>query len=434
MVSVIAFVVMSGSMLSSFTLPVAAAATVPPLDLAAMALQPGDLPESGYGIRDGGPIAIADMAKSLAALHGGATTEEQRLARELTGAGWKHAYVWTLGLLDPNDPSFFVSEVQTQIIEFSSTAGAGKGFTITENERVTGISQHKPSSRIGEQALITLNRRSANDKSNPQVISDLTFQDANLVATVSVTTYGANTAPPTDSTLEHLAGTLAKRIATVREGKDAPGLSTRALLLTGSAINTYYANYELLGGVTIRYAGETRSTLASRESTYKTNKVTDSFYATQTSGEYGKGNYGLYSLHVQRFAREADAVSWLQRMTPAGVVADGTQAKTTEIRNAPKVGDQSITYRYSYVRADESKAGGYVVILRTGRTVASVQIDGVPALSLATVGKVASAQAACQKAGDCRKPLKSPLPAPSVPATPAATPAAWLPERAAGVL
>lgn len=71
---------------------------------------------------------------------------------------------------------------------------------------------------------------------------------------------------------------------------------------------------------------------------------------------------------------------------------NGQDTQAAPVKDAPTFGDASATFSYySYERSDKTKATGYVVYLRTGRTTATVQIDGVPKVSLAVIGKVAAA-------------------------------------------
>ncbi len=411
------------AMLAPFTAISTPAAEKKPLDLAAMALRPSDLADQGYGVWGGQNFTVDEAARLLAA-SGQGGGDASAIARRLRDAGWIAGQSVTLGLPDANEPSRPSSFVESQLVQFAPAGGAAKGFEVLNDEQgVAGVSQHEPATTIGDRALVTVDRSQAKDATAPHIAADLTFQRGDLVATVGVVTFGASAKPAADSVLIRLAGALMHRIESVEQGKGAPGLSTRALHLSGDALTTYYDNYERIDGTTIPYAGESAQGTAARDKAYNTEKVADSYTVLQTAGDYAEQDYGLYSLYVERFVRQNDAETWLRGITAESVTVSGQKTRATPVMDAPRFGDASTTFAYSYQRPDKTSAAGYVVYLRTGRTIATVQLDGVSKVSLATVSKVASAQATCQKAGDCRKSLASPLTPPRGAATPAATPA-----------
>lgn len=434
-ISTVASVLLVATIRLQFAIPAALAAPARPLDLAAMVLQPGDLPDHGYGVFIGAPLTVEDIANTLINERGSASYQvgdEGRYIQELSNAGWVAAQVQALVQPDPNNPSLPVSTVNTQVIEFATATGAAKGFALLgeASRGLPGTCRQTPSARVGDQAYIISNCNSGTETAGPpRVFRELTFQDNELIADVGVSANGANAKPPTDSTVLRLAATLDQRMADVRQGRNVPNLGNSALLFSGSSTTTLAGRYERLDGVTIPANGESLAAFTARDNSYKVSNVTDVYSARQYIASYGTKINHRYWLRVQRFIGQADAESWLRRVTPASITADGAPTIATEVASAPRLGDASLTYRYTTTRPDDdSTASGYVIITRIGRTVASVQIDSGTSVRLATVDMVAAAQVDCLTGGECRTPLAPPR----LPATPAA--ASLPPDRAAGVL
>lgn len=389
-------------------------------DLAAMALRPADLAQPGYGLWYSDQMSAETQAQALNEAHGGNAAALAQLVAQLHLDGWQRGQEIFLGLPRSDDPSQVTSAVGTQLVEYADATGAAAGFALLENSTgVKGVATRAPSRTFGDESLITIDRRLASDPRQPQVWADLTFRTGNLVATVAILNFSQTT--PQTAALERLAGILGPRVAAVRAGHGAPGLSTRALRLGGTNVTTYDDHYERLANTTFPYVGESADALAARADSYASDHVTDAYYVSQGVGSANASNAIYYTLYVERFAQEQDAQTWL-RDTPGAFVANPGQGVTASaVPNAATVGDGSAMVAYRYARPNKTEAAGYTVYLRVGQTGATVQLDGVPSVPQAAVEQLAAAQATCIINGGCPEAMPPPVSPPA--ATPAASPA-----------
>src|SRR5579884_351120 len=413
--------------------PASRAAVPPPaLDLAAMALQPPDLP-AGYGFLSSQIITVGTQAQAINEARGGNAAGEARLVYQLTSDGWQRGQQIFFGLPRQGDPTQAATAIGTALVEYADARGATAGFALTENATgIKNVATRPTSHTVGNESLITVDRRLANDPKQPQVWIDLTFRVDNLVATVAIINYSKTT--PQIAKLEPLATKLQQRIAAVRSGKGVPGLSTRAVRLGGANVASFYDHYERLGGKTFPYLGESASDLAAQDKSYQSAGMSDVYYVYQAIGQTDRPNYVLYQLYIEHFAQEQDAKAWL-RDTPGAYIANPTQGGTASlVPGAPTVGDGSAMVSYRYPRQDKTTASGYVVFLRVGQIGATVQLDGVPNVPRAAVERLAGDEAACLTKGGCLQPVAPPAglhvqqpaatPAAATPAPTQATPAA----------
>jgi hypothetical protein len=403
-----------------------------PLDLAAMALQPADLAEPGFGT---GWSELADAASLAEHLALDVDVPVTEILTGLNDAGYLRRYELWLERGYPQDvatpeapPGIVEKRVVSAVTEYATAEGAAAGFALIERgledqaavqeigPRTTPYEDVPLTTEIGDEAEATRYGHITPDTGVPVQNLNLTVRVGNLIADVIVEDHRNN--PPDVAEAEVLAATLLARIEAVQTD-GAPGLSNLVIRPTGeSQVDTYLAR----DGRAIPIFGESPAQAeASRQSI---GNATDVYGVERVLGEFP---YLLARLY--RFPSAEDAASWLTEQPELTIAVPNTgYVDVTEVADAETLGEASRVFRYGFPLDATTTAYGYAVYARVGDIVARVQVDSVPEAPLASVLELAQAQVRCLQAGSCLETIPVPAALVESVATPeaatVATPAA----------
>lgn len=389
-------------------------------DLAALALVPADLARAGVpGFLHAGAFVepVTGEARNLAGYWGQGIVASD-VADRLRADGWQRKYVSTLqqpGSSDPNQPPRLV---RSYITSYADAAGAAAGFAYVNDGPAPPSEQTVTNARsFGAQSKVTRDRGTSAD-GRPFRSLDLTFQQGNLVAGVTIIAYPSRTfADPDLATGESLAAVLAARVA----APPAADLGPQVLRFQGEppAVTTYDDAYYRLAGADVPLTDETPAVAAARTHSYgDAQDVYQLWQGVQT----GDGASLLFGETLMRFPSAPAATAWLGNL--AFELGHNPYYGDLQPLSAPPLGDAVAAFAYTPPAGRARSA--ILVATRVGATVGRVQLvpqGRLGTISLEAAVALATAQVACLNAGACQQPATLP-PDLAGAATPAASPQA----------
>jgi outer membrane protein assembly factor BamB len=380
-----------------------------PLDLAAMALTPGDLEQAGYtgfGVASvdddsSGWRTLGDVASdSIAGNYYFSLASPEPIDVGLAQAGWQRQYQRVLADQDPVDPTVVDLAVRSEVGEYSDAKGADDALTLL---MTGGVNVPPGDLPIGDRVEI----RSDMD---PNVGTRLVvaFREGNLIGSVEVTAYGSGDQPAVDLALL-LARQLKARFDAELSAK-LPGLADEALHLASLSSPAQYEGYSRKDGETLAEWGESPENFADRGKAYS--NAVDVFSFDQEIATASKdGVQPFYGDRLYRFPDEKSAQKLLDRM-PQFLAEDSANSNgafdAQLVDDATTFGDDSLTFAIQ----EQSNAGtsyGYRVYVRVGADISRLQIETETGAIIDHVEAIAKAQTACLKVGSCAAAEQPPL-------------------------
>lgn len=398
------------------------AAAVPPADLTAMVLFPGDLPGSGLALDAGRFEEPVEMVQAMAERTG---KPEQQVQAEFDAFGFGRRYAlrlaepWPTGTPTPagiDNP--WGKTVTTIVSEFPSAEDAAAAFTYIEHEAedagslafFTSEEDQPLDAVIGDEAELTTAAGMASDTQQPYTTLNLTFRSGNLIGDVIIDDLLAREID--SSEIERLAAQLLARMDAVRSG-EMPDLGQRVLRFAGP---TYNDSYTRLDGTYIPRHGETAEETA--EAQARSNARAS--YALDQDIE-GTAQPAYLTAHVYQFASPEDAATFDMDSPRQRLAEDPIYSTAEAVTSDLSLGDASKIFRYVYAdTSDYAGWSGYGVVARSGPSMIVLYLEQTGELPLETAMELAEMQLACVTSAPC--PDELPVPASLL--APAATPAA----------
>ena len=399
---------------------------VPPADLTAMVLFPGDIPGGNLALDQGYFENPMDFVPAIVERTG---KSEQEVQADLEEFGFGRRYAlrlaeaWPGGIATPvgidapiENP--WVRTVTTIVSEFPSEEDAAAAFTYMERETedagdiafFTHEEDWPLSTVIGDEAELTSAVALATDTQRPYTTLNLTFRSGNLIGDVAINDFLAR---ETDSAeIEGLAAQLLARMEAVRNG-EMPDLGQRVLRFAGP---TYVDSYTRLDGITFPRHGETAELIAERQG--RSNALAG--YVLEQDIE-GTAQAAYIVSEVIQFASPADAADFEMDSVRQRLADDPTYRAVDAIPDSLDLGEASQGFSYTY--ADESDyAGwsGYGIVAQSGPWVITLYLELPGDFAPEIAVDLAEMQLACAT-GD---PCPDELPVPASLLAPVATPIA----------
>jgi hypothetical protein len=325
--------------------PVAAQTAAPAVDLAALAIYPGDTRDDGYVLVDGRgcltPRACADPH-----FFGGATEAS------LTELGLTRAY-W-LGIAKyPPDGSFPPERtIATLIAEFDTRSAASEGLSAALAWLADPSLEGEVSRAIGDEAeLYRFTGEFTDDPSATGTIG-LRFRSGSLVVGIEVREYADR--DPDQANIERLARLVAQRIG---EEPDQAGLDTLAVHHRANP-SEYYVH---LDGETIRTVQQTEEGYQTDAAEFDDAGIEDVFLSRQTlaSGDGSATGDVLLVVTIYRLSNTIAASNYLNSAsTDFARYLERIGALNIEPEEPPLVGNESVWYLNVF--SDAYQAMAYV--------------------------------------------------------------------------
>jgi hypothetical protein len=396
-----------------------------PLDLAALALRPGDVGAQDWVHLGAFVQSIGAEAADVAAYRGRGLSEDE-VAGRLRAIGWQREYVAVLGLPSEFDASMPSRIVRSYITEYGDAEGAAAGFGYLEDESAVLSASDLPLDRApGEEAEATRDRGISQGR--PFRSLDVTFRTGNLVAGVTMVNYpAAEFAEPGLAEAETLAATLAGRLGT----PSAPGTTIGGAVLRigapGGSLPTYDDAYFRFASVDVPLADETTQAAAARIATYA---GAIDVYQLWQGIDVGTEAGALYGVTLLRFPDANMAAQWVRDL--ATILDANPFYGDVEPLSVPALGDQTTALSYVPGGGGPGEPHALLISVRTGQDVARVHLvpqGGLAAIPPEALVELVRAQADCLRALGC--PESAPVPSSLIAALAAAdaTPGAVPPE------
>lgn len=383
------------------------AATV---DLAALTLRPGDLPAAGWRHEGAFMEDLASAADIVADYQSGATTDE--VAERLASLGWRRMYLSMLGLaIDDAAPA---QRARSYVTEYDSVDGATAGFAFLEDESGVASAEDLPATRrFGEQSELTADRGTSAVDGRPFRSLDLTLRVGNLVAGVTLISYGSGPNGEVDQVaVEALGETLEARLLE----PPAAGLGTSVVRFVEGgrgAVATYDDAYYRIAGSDVPLAGETTEAAERRTGAYAS---ASDVYQLWQGIDVGSAAGVLYGVTSLRFPDEAAATAWLDAL-PTTLVENPFYANLRPVEVAGAT-HQTVALRYVSGGGSPDAPHAILVAVRVGSVVSRVHLVPQGRLSdipLADVQPLADLAVACLTGGECPELTVLPTGAPATP-------------------
>jgi hypothetical protein len=384
------------------------------LDLAAMALTPGDLEQAGfkgYGVASvdadsSGWRALGDVAADSVAGNFWLSLETpEALNVNLAQDGWQRQYRRVLAQPDPVDPTSVNLSVRSEIGEYADAAGADDALT----RLMEGGTNESPGDLpIGD-------RLEVRSDLDPNVGARLVvaFRDGNLIGSVEVVRYASDEDPEIDPALL-LARQLKARIDAEMD-PNAPGLTDAAIRLSTLAAPAEYEGYMRRDGESFIEWGESQNDFAARDAAY--GDAIDVYQLEQDVAPTSKEVVQPYFVdRLYRFPYESSAQDMLDQ-TPDRLAIDAANSDDKFdphlVEDATPIGDDSLTFEIK-ADLDAGTSLGYRIYVRVGSDVARLQLDSSNEPSIQNAEALATAQASCLKAGSCAAAAQQPVSLPGL--------------------
>jgi hypothetical protein len=368
-------------------------AATPQLDLAALAVRPGDVPEPGWRHAGAFVSDLAGQAEAVAAYRSDASADE--VAERLATFGWQRM---SLSVLDgpPGTGATPVAggaespdrRIRSYVAAYATAEGAAAGFAYLEDETSIPTAVDRPLDRpVGDQAEMTEDTGTGAD-GRPFRSLDLTFRLGALVGGVTLVAYGGAADDwPDAAVAAAMAATLEARL---RAPDAAPGLGARVARIAGRppAVLAYDDAYYRIDGTDIPLADEADSAAAARAHAYA--RAVDVYQLWQGVGVGGPDGV-LYGATLLLFPDEAEASAWLGEL--ADLLRENPFYGAVQPLSAP---EGTVALRYVAGGGSPDAPGAVLVAVRVGATAARVHV--VP---LEPVLVLAESAAACLAGPTC---------------------------------
>ncbi|MFN8679218.1 MAG: hypothetical protein U0Z70_22745 [Thermomicrobiales bacterium] len=402
------------------------AETVPPANLTAMVLFPGDLPGSGLTLSDGSFEDRTFVVQSVVEQTG---KFEREVHADFDAFGFGRRYAlrlaeaWPTGIATPvgidapiENP--WVRTVSTIVTEFPSAEDAAAAFTYIEHDaedagslaNFTDVKDLPLDAVIGDEAELTSAVGVTTDAQRPYTTMNLTFRSGNLIGDVEISDYLARELDSAE--IEGLAEQLLARMEAVRNG-EMPDLGQRVLRFAGPAYNDSYTR---LDGMYIPRHGETAQITAERQARSNAQAI----YTREQDIE-GTAQGAYLITHVLQFASPADAAAYDMDAVRQRLADDPTFTAIEAIAGSRTIGGASQIFHYAY--ADDSEYtgwSGYGIVAQSGSSVITLYLELPSDFAPEIAVELAEMQLACATGAPC--PDELPVPASLL--APAATPVA----------
>lgn len=356
-----------------------------PLDLPALVLTPDDLAAAGlpgYGHRNS---ALHTTPEAMSAeFVGGESLTEALIVDFLGRAGLQRYYVVWFDLVDP-ETGETVRRVVSSIHEYDDAGGAAAGIEAVAILRTaldptaTVLATTRP---FGDQAQMILAETAPVVDAPTTKLLDVQFRFGQRVAGVTIFDYTDQ--QPEIATVEALAGIMVDKLQNLA-AQEQPGLSFRALRLTGAEVATDV--YFRRDGAIMPIAGETAEHLRVRELSYGTAPDVYRTFHFLPVDPYPTHDLRVLNL-VLGFADEAEAAAYLDTL-PDVLAQDPEVGELTVLPDRPGLGDEAITLMEASTGGDSPETW---VVVRDGALVTYVAAGTD---SLAIVDALAAAATSC---------------------------------------
>ena len=403
-----------------------AAAREAPLDLSWLAPVPADLAD-GYGISNGTYQTAAETPGSVFGDAGAPTSLNQALA----DAGSRQTY-WRRSILrSEDDPDLYARLFDSLLIEFGDEAGAEAGFAAF-HDLLTGYDELRTAPEVGDEALAFRGEFTDANQGAYKEVRVLTRTGRFLI---DLDLWDFTGDAPSTSEVVAIAGVMAERLAGAASSAssassaslESPMLAVEVPRLAGEDVSTSSDYYTRMNGEEIPTDGVSTSQLQSNAQYFDDIGNTDRsyYFASTVPGDDDDHPYISLLVELYRFADEDSADAYLQTVAENWIETRSAPYHDAEmVDEAAEFGDGSAfaAYEYDY---SWGTVPGYHFWLRVGDQLASVEMDGDPALSPADAEQLAELQVTCLEDGGCAEPLAaSDLGQGSAGAIPAETPEA----------
>jgi antitoxin (DNA-binding transcriptional repressor) of toxin-antitoxin stability system len=376
--SLLALFLIVGS--ASFVFPAAAQDEAPVQDLAAMSLNPLDLTSAnieGFAIRNGKYADAQTLSGILAAK---VSLDSAALTETLASNGYADGY--TLELADPEvmgDPSQGLNGVvSSSIVEFGDETQATAVFeAIATTATFPGSTDL---STEGVDAFLAGVNVTVTEGSEPIAGVVALRQDANRIGIVIA-------APATTAeTMQPLIDRLIEKIQIITTD-GGPDLGRRALLLTGSAVETQFGEYALGYGAPMRLVTQSDSVFEAISQRFE--PATDGYQQIQIVTGGDGSRYGVQTI-ILDFETEDEASAWIKGAFDRQAAFRG-QSELQADEEFPAIGDESSALTYVI----ENGNGVRQSAIRVGDKTAVIDVIALQMVDRQMLEEVSSIQADC---------------------------------------
>ena len=365
-------------------------------DLAALALRPADLTEAGWFHEGAFVQSLADQVRDHA-VYLGSDTAAADVERVLVDAGWMRQYVSMLSRETRVTSEGPVQRLRSYVTSYASPEGAARGFSYLEDEsQISGATDIATTASFGEESELTREQGTSGLDGRAFRSLDLTFRVGELVAGVTLITYGtAEALEPDLLAVERLASMLEGRLST---GDVDSGLGAHVVRLGDETrqLVTFDDAYYRFGGEDVPLAGEVVNAGRLRTESYA-----DAIDVYQLWQGIDTGTDGgvLYGETLLQFADAAAGEEWLLNL-------ESTLAENPfygDLRYAGGIGSQGLGDRalaLSYV-ANGGTTGAprsVLVAVQVGSVVIRAHLvpqGDLPSIGVDLAVEMARAQVAC---------------------------------------
>lgn len=396
---------------------------VPPANLTAMVLFPGDVPGSGLALDQGSFEGLAYQIQATTERTG---KSEQEVQADFDAFGYGRRYsvqlaeAWPTGIATPTGiDNPWGRTVTTGVTEFPSAEDAAAAFTYMERDAEDAGSRASFTNQkdwpldtvIGDQAELTYEEGMTSDTQESYTTLNLTFRSGNLIGDVIVEDFLSR--EPESAVIEGLAEQLLARIEAVRNG-EMPDLGERVLRFAGA---TFTDSYTRLNGMYIPRHGETTEETAEMQA----RSTAQASYSLDQDIE-GTGQPAYLTAQVLQFTSPEDAAAFDMDAPRQRLSEDPKNYEAAEtVTGGPPLGDASAIFRYVYAdTSDYAGWSGYGIVVKSGPTIVVLYLEQSGDVALETAVELAEMQLACATGAPC--PDEQPVPASLL--APAATPVA----------
>ncbi len=399
---------------------------VPPANLTAMVLFPGDVPGSGLALDRGWIDDSAFMVQAIAERTG---KSEQEVLADFDAFGFGRRYAlqlaeaWPTGIATPvgidapiNNP--WGRTMTTIVTEFPSAEDAAAAFTYIERDaedtgsfaNFTNEEDWPLDTVIGDEAELTSSVGVASDTQRPYTTLNLTFRSGNLIGDVIIEDLLARELDSAE--IEGLAEQLLARMEAVRGG-ELPDLGQRTLRFAGP---TYEDSYTRLDGITMPGHGEPAEVTAEMQARSNAQAI-----YTREQDIAGSAQNAYLMTQVLQFASPDDAAAFDMDALRQRFADDPIFSAVNAVPDSPGLGDASQIFHFVYAD-DSAYAGwsGYGIAARSGPSMIILYLELPAEFAPEAAVELAEMQLACATGAPC--PDEQPVPASLL--APAATPVA----------
>jgi hypothetical protein len=355
-----------------------------------------------FGYDTGRYTTADDNAATIVSLTNGDAGEVRDL---LLDAGWTQGYYVRMGSPSGDDPSLVGMLVYSGISRFNDEAGADVGFELLSHAYTDGgYITARGSAPVGDESAITRSRVVGPDGRISQVLNVL-FRTGPFSVHFFVIDYADE--PPPISLASELGNILIDRI----EGSSLePGVSNRALVLTGDGLRTSWAVYRRLDDEVIPQYLQAPADARADDEFYDAAGDKSRFHVRQWAEIPGKENdFVEFTFVINQFEDAQAAGDALEEWSSGELESPSAgYLSVNDVPGAETFGEASRMYEYTFDRGESRISTGFRYFIQVDSALITFQVDSLAGADRAAVEAIAGAATACAAGDDSCSPMELP--------------------------